>query len=120
MNYANELAISEVTAMSGFPEFLKSLPKANLGVEGIDIHVLKGEQSVAFFEITKDVTVPLHKHGAQWGVVIAGELELNLEGAKRVLKTGDNYFIPAQAMHGAEIKKGTRLLEFYEEADRFS
>jgi len=44
-------------------------------------------------EFAEDIAVPEHSHEAQWGTVLAGEIELLIEGEKSILHSGDTYFI---------------------------
>ncbi len=74
---------------------------------------------VAFFSFLKDMELPAHSHGAQWGTVVEGEIEFTIGGETKTYRPGDSYSIPADVEHGALIKAGTRVIDFFEEADRY-
>jgi quercetin dioxygenase-like cupin family protein len=46
-------------------------------------------------------------------------VELTTAGATAVYRKGDAYFIRAGVPHAARIKKGSRLLDVFDQVDRF-
>ena len=74
---------------------------------------------VAFFTFLKEMELPLHSHGAQWGTVVEGEIELTIGGETKVYLPGDSYSIPAGVEHGGRIKAGSRVIDVFEEPDRY-
>ncbi len=62
-----------------------------------------GEQMlVARLDFAPNTVVPEHKHPAeQFGVVLTGELTLNIAGETLVLHSGDMYLIPGNVPHSA-------------------
>lgn len=104
--------------MVQFPPFIDRLPEVHL-IDGVRVRVLVGEQSVAFIEVLEDVSVSPHKHGAQWGIVLAGQVVLQREGIECIYTDNDTYFIDAGVTHGARLARGSKLIEFFEEPDRF-
>ena len=65
------------------------------------------------------MTLPPHSHGAQWGTVVEGQIEFTIGGVTKTYGPGDSYDIPAGVEHGAEITAGTRVIDVFEEADRY-
>ncbi len=103
-----------------FPKIITNLPKADIPIEGLDSYLFQGkEQQILFMEFGNEVEVPEHSHEAQWGSVLAGEIELIIEGNKHIFKTGDSYFIPAGAKHSAKIKEGYKDITFFNQKDRY-
>ncbi len=74
---------------------------------------------VVFFTFRKDMVLPPHSHKAQWGTVIAGEIEFTIGGETRRYRPGDSYTIPAGVEHGARISAGTVVVDVFEEPDRY-
>ncbi|MFM7335493.1 MAG: cupin domain-containing protein [Tabrizicola sp.] len=74
---------------------------------------------VVFFTFHKEMTLPTHSHGAQWGSVIEGEILFTIGGETRTYRPGDSYTIPAGVEHGAIIRAGTRVIDVFAEADRY-
>lgn len=74
---------------------------------------------VVFFTFHRDMDLPLHAHGAQWGTVVEGEIEFTIGNETKIYGRGDSYFIPAGVRQGARIKAGTRVIDAFEEADRY-
>jgi quercetin dioxygenase-like cupin family protein len=74
---------------------------------------------VVFFTFFKDMKLPMHAHGAQWGTVVEGEIEFTIGGETRTYRAGDSYAIPAGVDHGAMIRAGTRAIDVFAEADRY-
>jgi len=106
--------------MAHFPEVFRRLPEADVPFPEVDARLLRGPTASAiFFEATQDAAVPEHRHGAQWGIVVEGELSLTIGSETRVRHRGDEYFIPAGVPHAAILKKGTRVIDFFDDPDRY-
>lgn len=105
-----------------YPEFIKAFPSLAVPFpeDVVQTAALRSEAGlVAFFTFLKDMTLPIHAHGAQWGSVIEGEIELTIGTMTRIYRPGDSYLIPSGVAHGAKIKAGTRVIDVFEEADRY-
>lgn len=106
-----------------FPEFIMGLPSidAPFPEDVVQTAVVKSDSGlVAFFTFLKDMELPMHSHGAQWGTVVEGEIEFTIGGETKIYRAGDSYSIPAGVKHGAMIKAGTRAIDVFEEADRYA
>ncbi len=103
-----------------FPEIITNLPQADVPGDGVRAYLLQGEgKQVAFVAFEADVDAPEESHAAQWVVVLEGEVELMTAGEKAVYGKGDTYYIPAGVPHAARVKKGSRLLDLFDQVDRF-
>ena len=105
-----------------FPEIITRLPEAELPLPSTTVktHVLQSDRGqLVFFEILNTVEIPAHSHGAQWGTVLEGEAELTIGGDTRVYRPGNAYAIPAGTIHSAKLPAGAKILEFFEEPDRY-
>jgi quercetin dioxygenase-like cupin family protein len=103
-----------------FPEIIIALPRAEVPGEGVRAYLLQGEgRQVAFVAFDADVDAPEEAHAAQWVVVLEGEVELTTPRGTAVYRRGDTYYIPAGVPHAARIKKGSRLMDLFDQADRF-
>ena len=78
------------------------------------------EGLVVFFTFLQDMDLPAHAHGAQWGTVIEGQLELTIGDETAIYRPGDSYTIPAGVMHSARITAGTQVIDVFEDADRYT
>ena len=106
--------------MPGFPEIVRRLPEADTPFHGIAVWLLQGPTASAIFvEATEDSEVPAHSHGAQWGVVVAGKLVLTIGGKTRTYGPGQEYMIPPGAVHAATLKKGVRVIDFFDDPNRY-
>jgi quercetin dioxygenase-like cupin family protein len=117
MNHATEDVIMP------YPDFITAFPSIDVPfpVDVVQTAVVKSELGlVAFFTFLKDMELPVHSHGAQWGTVVEGEIELTIGGETKSYGAGDSYSIPAGVEHGALIKAGTRVIDVFEEANRYS
>lgn len=66
--------------------------------------------------------VPPHSHGAQWGVVVEGEMMLIPlcgTGETRSYRKGEAYFIPAGAVHSARFNSRVFVIDFFADPDRY-
>ena len=104
-----------------YPAFITEFPSIDVPFpeDVVQTAVVKSEVGlVAFFTFLKDMELPTHSHGAQWGTVVEGEIEFTIDGQTKMYGAGDSYSIPAGVEHGAMIKAGTRVIDVFEEADR--
>jgi len=103
-----------------FPYIIKQHPEANIPIDCVESKLVQaGDQQFIFMEFDNDVEVPLHKHNAQWGVVLDGEIELTINGEVKLLRKGDSYFIDKDVVHSAKIKAGYKDLTLFDEKDRY-
>jgi len=103
-----------------YPEMVKNLPDADIPFNGVSGKLFQGEKhQIVFFEIEAIGEVPEHSHGAQWGVVFEGEMDLTINGTTKTYKGGDHYFVPAGVKHSANFRKKTRLMDFFEDKERY-
>lgn len=105
-----------------YPDIIKRLPAADLPFDDTAVrsHMLPSKEGLlVFFEFLQDFDLPAHSHGGQWGTVLDGEIEFTIGDDTRVYRPGDSYDIPAGTMHSARITAGTKVIDFFEEADRY-
>ena len=105
-----------------FPDFFDTFPALQLPFpdDVVSTQAIRSEAGlVVFFTFHCDLTLPMHAHGAQWGSVIEGEITFTIGDDTRVYRPGDSYSIPAGVQHGAVIKAGTRVLDEFQEPDRY-
>jgi quercetin dioxygenase-like cupin family protein len=103
-----------------FPPFIRALPAPDSPVS-MDAHIVPSEHVLTmFYEMADAVSVPAHRHGAQWGVVLAGSLELEIEGETATYGPGDSYYVPSNALHAARLSAGCRGIDVFADADRYS
>jgi len=103
-----------------YPPEIRQLPEADITFPGVRGWLLQGDQSsVLFVDIAAIGQVPPHAHGAQWGVVLAGEMELTIGGQTRRYRPGDHYYIPAGTVHSAVFQTRTFVIDFFAERDRY-
>lgn len=106
-----------------YPDFFDAFPAIAVPFpdDVVQTRVIRSEAGlVAFFTFLRDVTLPVHAHGAQWGTVVEGEIDFTIGGETKTYRPGDSYFIPAGVAHGAVIKGGTRVIDVFAEADRYA
>ena len=105
---------------SFYPELILGLPEADIPFKGVRGWLLQGkDHQLVFFEIDPIGEVGEHAHGAQWGTVLEGELELPIGGETRVYSKGDTYYIPAGTPHSAVVNRKTRVIDFFADNDRY-
>lgn len=113
---------AKVQKASGYPEVITRLPEAEIAFEGAKAWIMQAELSqLVFFEFEPDKQLPAHSHSyAQWGIVVDGEMELNVDGEPRICRKGDEYLIPAGALHSAKFFQRTRVMDFFSEKNRYN
>ena len=103
-----------------YPELIRGMPVADINWPGLRGWLLGNENRLAvFLECDQPTEVGEHSHGAQFGVVLDGTLEITIAGTLHSLKAGDTYYIPAGALHSAKLSAGFRAIDVFEEADRY-
>ena len=103
-----------------FPQIITRLPQADLPIPGLRAYMLRSEHGlIAFFEALEDTEIPPHAHKDQWGTVLEGQVEFTVGGETRTVGPGESYFVPGGVVHSARVPAGAKLLEFFEESDRF-
>ncbi|MBI4466458.1 MAG: cupin domain-containing protein [Acidobacteria bacterium] len=103
-----------------YPPEICALPEADIPFAGVRGWLLQGETgSVVFFDLAAIGRVPPHAHGAQWGCVLEGEMELTIGGETRTYRRGDSYYIPAGTVHSATFRTRTFVIDFFAERDRY-
>ncbi len=75
-----------------YPKMIIDLPEADIPFKGVKGWLLQGvDKQLVFFDIEPIGQIPKHSHGKQWGVVVEGEVELVVNGVKKVYQKGDCY-----------------------------
>ena len=106
--------------MEIFPEPIRNLPEADIPLKGIKAYLSQAENHQIFFmEFSEDVELPEHSHEAQWGVVLAGKIDLTIDGVRRTYSKGDSVYIPKGIKHSANIYAGYADVSFFNQPDRY-
>ncbi len=102
------------------PPLIRGLPEIDIPVAGVRGWLLQGgEQQAVFFDIEPIGAIPPHSHGEQWGVVLAGEMNLTVGGETKRMGPGDWYHIPARVVHSAEFLSRFQAIDFFADRDRW-
>lgn len=105
-----------------FPDFIMSFPPIDVpfSEDVVQTRAIRSDHGLCvFFTFLQDMELPPHSHGVQWGTVVEGEIEFTIGGETRIYRPGDSYSIPADVVHGAMIKAGTRVIDVFSEPDRY-
>ncbi|UCD65207.1 MAG: cupin domain-containing protein [Candidatus Zixiibacteriota bacterium] len=103
-----------------YPDMLRNLPEVDMPVEGVRGWLLQGEnRQIVFFDIDTTAAVPAHKHCAQWGIMVAGEMSLTIGGETKVYRKGDSYYIPEGVEHSARFHSRVNVIDVFDAADRY-
>ena len=104
-----------------YPELIVGLPEADIPFNGVRGWLLQGtDHQLIFFEIEPIGEVAEHSHGAQWGTVLEGELELTIGGITKTYAKGDSYYIEAGTLHSAVVGKKTWVIDFFADKNRYN
>jgi quercetin dioxygenase-like cupin family protein len=106
--------------MADFPAIITQLPEVDIHFPGVRGWLLLGDDhQIGFFEYFQAADAGEHAHGAQWGVIVEGEMDLTIGGKTETLRAGDTYYIPAGVMHGARWKGPLKSIDFFNDRDRY-
>ncbi|MCI4323430.1 MAG: cupin domain-containing protein [Thermoplasmata archaeon] len=98
-----------------FPSTVRNLPKTNL--HGIDVFVHDdGRTQVLFMELPRnrpEATVPVHTHDDEWGIVVEGEIEMNLAGQIERHGPGSTHWIQRDLPHSFRFAPGTSSIHYF-------
>ncbi|MCB2188526.1 MAG: cupin domain-containing protein [Deltaproteobacteria bacterium] len=109
-----------MAAKSPFSDFIHQWPHADIAFEGVEARLLAGEVGQAvFFCLPAGASVPPHSHGAQWGIVVQGELTLTIGGVARTYKKGDTYQIGDGEVHSGEITSDCWVIDVFADPGRY-
>jgi len=104
-----------------YPEMIESLPNVDVPADGVRGKLLQSAaHQVVFFEIEPIGAIGLHRHGAQWGIVVEGEMNLTIGAETKTYRAGDTYYIPAGVEHGATFKTHVKVVDVFDEPDRYA
>lgn len=104
------------------PQFINQLPEVDLPIPStiLRANILPSQHGqMVFFQAISDLELPPHSHGAQWGTVIDGRVEMTIGGVTKSYASGDSYFIPAGVVHSATAFAGAKVIDVFEENDRY-
>lgn len=105
-----------------YPSFIENQPSLDLPFpeDVVTSSAIKSDTAlVVMFQFHKDFDLPEHHHGAQWGTLVHGEVEMTVGGKTWLCKPGDTWDIPAGTPHSGRIKAGSLIIDVFEETDRY-
>ena len=102
-----------------FPDFIKALPEPDSPVD-MAAHIVPNDYCLPmFYEIDRDVDIPEHVHGAQWGVVLEGTMTMTIGDETTEYHKGDTYYVPPGVRHITRIRAGYRGVDVFADSDRY-
>jgi quercetin dioxygenase-like cupin family protein len=103
-----------------FPQPIQKLPRIQLPYPSINGYLVQGRnEQVVFMEFTKTENIPKHTHDSQWELVIAGTVDLTMNGTTQTFKKGDSFYIPKNIPHSATVHAGYHCVIFFDQKDRY-
>ncbi len=102
------------------PPEIMALPKVEIPVDGVTGYCLKDDRKqVVFFVFEEGVSFPDHSHCDQRGLVISGEMVIDIEGQSNLYQAGDQYRVPEGVKHRASFTQQTVLIDMSDAPDRY-
>jgi len=102
------------------PEIL-NLPKVEVPVDGVTGFCMNDdEKQIVFFVFEEGVSFPDHAHCDQRGVVISGEMTLEVNGETNLYEAGDSYEVAEGVVHRANFSTRTILVDMSDAPDRYT
>jgi quercetin dioxygenase-like cupin family protein len=107
-------------AQAEFPKLITELPQADIPFPGVRGWISQAtNHQIVFMDIDPVGEVPAHSHGEQWGIVVAGEMELTIGDQTRRYGPGDSYHIPAGVVHGAKFLSHFQAIDVFADPERY-
>lgn len=104
-----------------YPDMIRNLPEVDMPFEGIRAWLFQGgKQQAVFFDIEPIGEVPPHSHCAQWGIMLAGEMALTIDGETKTYRKGDTYYIPEGVVHSAKFTTRVNVIDYFDAPDRWA
>lgn len=104
---------------SFFPDIVTRLPEADIPFKRFKGWILQGEDAQIVFLETEATDEESHSHGAEYLMLMEGEVTVFFEGKDHYCRAGDTLFIPDQAAHSAILHKPERAVGYYYDRQRF-
>ena len=103
-----------------FAAMITNLPQADIAFKGVTGWLSQAkDHQVVFMDIAPIGEVAPHAHGAQWGIVVDGEMELTIGNKTQVYRKGDSYFIPKGTVHAARFRTRTFVIDVFADKNRY-
>lgn len=103
-----------------YSRMIKDLPEADTPFKGLKAWISQAkDHQIVFFDIEPIGEVSEHSHGAQWGIVLEGEMQLTIGGRKKIYRKGDSYYIPDKVPHSATFNCKTKIIDFFNDSARY-
>ena len=103
-----------------FPKSITKLPEADMPFSNYEAFLSQGENhQIIFMQFNEDIDLPEHSHESQWGIVLEGQIELNIDGKTNTYIKGDRYFIEKGEKHSGKIFAGYADMTFFNQKDRY-
>lgn len=103
-----------------FPNMIKSLPKADVDINGASIYVIQStDYQLVFMEFENDVILPEHEHEDQWEHVVSGKVDLTMNGITKTYQRGDSFFVPKGCVHSGKIYAGYASIALFNQKERY-
>jgi quercetin dioxygenase-like cupin family protein len=78
------------------------------------ILVHSGKLMLVEFSFKKGAVGALHRHPhEQTGFILHGSFKFEMEGKKHLLKKGDSYYVPSDAIHGVVALEDAAILDTF-------
>ncbi len=104
-----------------FPPEIQALPKVEIPVDGVTGYCLRNQdKQVVFFHFDEGVSFPDHSHCEQRGVVVDGEMIIEIDGQSNLYQSGDTYHVPEGVKHRASFTRPTTLIDMSDAPDRYT
>ncbi|HTW98211.1 MAG TPA: cupin domain-containing protein [Acidimicrobiales bacterium] len=102
-----------------FPPFVDALPRPDSPF-AIDARIVPSEHALTmFYTVPEETEIPEHAHGPQWGVVLAGSMEMVIGGVARTYRSGEYYLVEEGVPHVTRIHAGYSGIDVFADAHRY-
>ena len=96
-------------------QFENAIPWENIG-NGIQRQLYGYDNKIMMVKVKfeKDAVGQLHQHfHSQVTYVESGVFEMTINGEKKIIKTGDGYYVPSQMVHGIVCLEAGMLVDAF-------
>lgn len=103
------------------PDEILNLPQVEVPIAGVTGRCIQNdEKQLVFFVFEEGVSFPDHSHCEQLGMIISGEMVLEIKGESNLYQDGDYYKVPEGVEHRANFSKRTILIDMSDAPNRYT
>ena len=105
---------------ASYPAFFDKLSKLSIPAEIARAWVMTDRAQVLFYEVVEGSRSDDLAEGAEWGLILEGQVDITIDGETTSYHKGDTYLIPGGVPNHKVNHPGVIGIDVFEQSDRFT